>query len=125
MAQKKTIRVCGECKIPLIWTFAFDGNERFCINCQVPTPMFDGNPDEEVTRELIFKKRLVDAIWKVIYGNKGMIPRGRFGRGGCKKDDREGRFASSCDNHNAHLSKSEVEWDKIARACLANLKGKF
>ena len=61
------------------------------------------------TRELIFKKKLVDAIWKVIYGKKGLVPTSSQ-RNKCK----------ICDNnrgerHYQHMSKSEKEWDKIAR----------
>jgi len=123
--KKRVIRVCANCGWPLIWTFAFAYNERFCLNCLAPSEMFDGNPDEPASRERIFQKKLVDAIWGVIYGKKGFMPSGKFGRSGCKKDNREGRYASSCDDHRAHLSETEKEWDRIARKYLKRLKGRL
>ena len=70
----------------------------------------------EATPDLIFKKKLVDAIWKVIYGKKGLMPQGRFGRTNCNKCG---------DDHRAHASKSEIEWDLIARKYLAQVEGLF
>ena len=115
--EKPTIRICG-CGTPLIWTFAFAYNERYCLNCGTPTPMFDGNDDVEATRELKFKKELVDAIWKVIYTKKGLLPSGTYTRRNCKKCNED-------QNHNNHLAKAEKELDKIAREYLEKFKGFF
>ena len=75
--------------------------------------------DVPATRELIFKKKLVDAIWKVLYGKKGLIPRGEFGRTNCKKDD------GNCHDHREHLTKAEIEWNEIASKYLETFKGVF
>lgn len=115
--EKREIRVCNECGVPLIWTFAFPYCERFCLNCGATGGMLGTGIDIPTTRELIFQKRLVDAIWKVIYSHKGLLPNGRFGRSGCKKDN------GSCNDHRAHLSKTEIEWDEIARKYLERFEG--
>lgn len=112
----KTIRVCDDCGCPLIWTFFFAYKERYCLNCGVAGGMMGTGEDVPATRELIFKKKLVDAIWKVLYSNKGLIPRSEFSRIGCKK----------CGNdHREHLSNSEVEWNEIATKYLEKFKGVF
>lgn len=80
--------------------------------------MFDGSEGKEATRELIFKKKLVDAIWDVIYGKKGYLPSGRFGRSGCEK-------CRTSNSHRDHLTKSEIEWDEIARKYLSQVEGMF
>lgn len=121
--MKKTIRVCSVCGVPLIWTFAFDFCERFCLNCGAKGGMLGTGDDVPVTRELMFQKKLVDKIWRVIYGGKGLIPNGKYGRSGCKKDSKEGSYSSSCNDHRAHLTKSEKEWNEIARKYLEKFKG--
>lgn len=118
----KEERVCDNCGVPLIWTFAFDYCERFCLNCGSKGGMLGTGTDVPATREIIFQKKLVDAIWGVIYGKKGFMPSGKFGRSGCKKDNREGRYASSCDDHRQHLTKAEKEWDEIARKYLKHFE---
>lgn len=112
----QTIRVCDNCGVPLIWTFAFDYQERYCLNCGAGGGMLGTGKDVLRTRELIFQKKIVDAIWKVIYDGKGLVPTGGR-RDGCKKCEVE--------NHYHHLSKAEMEWDKIARDYLKKLQGIF
>lgn len=124
MKEQKTIRVCDDCGVPLIWTFAFDGCERYCLNCGSMGGMLGTGKDVPATRELVFQKKLVDSVWKVIYGNKGFIPNGRFGRSGCNKDNKGG-YSSSCNDHRQHLTVAEKEWDEIARKYLVSLKGMF
>ena len=114
-----TIRVCDNCETPLIWTFAFPYCERFCLNCGAKGGMLGTGDDVPITKELRFKKRLVDAIWKVIYGKKGLLPTGQFGRSGCKKDN------GSCGNHQDHLTSSEKEWNEIAIKYLKQVQGLF
>lgn len=116
--HKAMIRVC-ECGTPMIWTFFFPYCERYCLNCGTSGGMLGTGSDVEATRELIFKKRLVDAIWKQLYTNKGLMPRGQFGRSGCKK------CKVVAYSHREHLSKSEKEWDEIARPYLKTFKGIF
>lgn len=111
--QKPTVRICG-CGTPLIWTFAFAYSERYCLNCGQPTPMFDGNNDVPLTKELQLKKKLVEVMWKVIY-NK-YLPKGNFQQGDCKK-------CVGNAYHNNHLTKGEVEYDKIASKLLEKVKG--
>ena len=113
--EKKTIRVCDNCGSPLIWTFAFDYKERYCLNCGLGGGMLGTGTDMPVTRELIFQEKLVNAIWKVIYGKKGLVPISA-GRTNCVKCLVGGR-------HYNHLSKAEKEWDKIARLYLEKIKG--
>ncbi len=115
--NKKTIRVCS-CGTPMIWTFVYDGCERFCLNCGLSGGMFGTGDDVEATRELIFKKKIVDAIWKVIYANKGLCPVS-CQRKGCKK------CSGSDERHYEHLTKAEKEWDEIARKTLEQMKGLF
>ena len=112
----KTIRVCDECETPLIWTFAFPYCERYCLNCGAKGGMMGTGTDIEATRELIFKKKLVNAVWKVVYGKKGLMPSGSFGRVGCKK----------CGNdHREHATEAELEYDLIARKYLEKVQGIF
>lgn len=111
----RTIRVCG-CGVPMIWTFFFPYAERYCLNCGNSGGMLGTGESVLATRELIFQKRLVDAIWKVLYSRKGMMPRGRFGRVNCKKCG---------DNHRAHATKAETEWDEIASKHLHIFEGVF
>ena len=121
---KPEIRVCDECGVPLIWTFAFSYCERYCLNCGLAGGMMGTGTDVPLTRELAFQNKIVQSIWKVIYGKKGFLPRGKFGKGGCKKDNKGG-YESSCDNHNKHLTKSEKEYDEIARKYLELFNKKF
>ena len=116
--KKQTIRVCDDCGVPLIWTFAFPYKERFCLNCGMKGGMLGTGTDVPLTKELKFQKKLVDAIWEVIYSNKGLLPTGHFGRSGCKKGN-----GTSCDNHRLHLSETEKEWDEIARRYLDRFIG--
>lgn len=116
--KNKTIRVCDRCETPLIWTFVFDYNERYCLNCGAMGGMLGTGTDLPATRELIFKKKLVDALWKVIYDRKGLMPNGKFGRTNCKKE-------TNCYDHRKHLTLSEREWDTIANKYLISLQGIF
>lgn len=116
--MSKTIRVCDRCGVPLLWTFAFDYQERFCLNCGEGGGMLGTGKDIPVTKDLLFQERLVNAIWKVIYlSKKGLLPNGKFGRTNCKKDN------GTCNNHREHLTKTEKEWDVIARTYLIKLRG--
>ena len=114
--QIKTIRVCDECGVPMIWTFAFDGAERYCLNCGIKGGMFGTGKDVPVTRELIFQNKIVQALWGIIYKGKGMIPHSSQ-RTNCKK------CSGSHYPHYTHLTKAEKEWDKIARDYLGKLQG--
>ena len=118
--EKPTIKVCG-CGSPLIWTFFIPYCEYYCLNCGNAGGMFGTGDDKVLTKELRLKSELVNAIFKVL--RKRILPSGTFGRSGCKKDNREGRYSSSCDDHGAHLTKSEVEWNEIARKYLEKYKG--
>ncbi len=114
--NQKTIRVCDDCGIPLIWTFAFDYKERYCLNCGLSGGMFGTGTDKPATRELVFKQKLVNAVWKIIYGKKGLVPKSSQ-RCNCKKCD------NSSEVHYQHLTKSEKEWDIIAREHLDIVQG--
>ena len=114
--KKEYIRVC-DCGTPMIWTFFFPFCERFCLNCGRKGGMLGTGDSVPATRELIFKKRLVDAIWKELYSNKGMLPGGDYTRSNCKKCRDE--------KHWQHLSKAEKEWDAVATPFLKRFEGLF
>lgn len=116
MENNKTIRVCKLCGTPLIFTLAFDYNERYCLNCGNMGDIFSGK-DIKATREMIFKHRLVESIWEVLYSRKGMVPIGSLRRN-CKKCDKG-------DRHINHMSKADEEWNRIARGYLARFQGIF
>lgn len=116
--KKRTIRVCDDCDTPLIWTFAFPYAERFCINCGHTGGMLGTGKDVDATRDVVFKKKLVNALWKVIYGRKGLIPTGSQ-RTNCKK------CTTSNEYHYNHLTKAEKECDSLAREWLKKLEGTF
>lgn len=113
---EKTIRVCDECSIPLIWTFAFAYKERYCLNCGASGGMLGTGKDVPATREIIFQKKLVDAVWGVIYSRKGLVPSSsqRTNCNKCKK---------SSEYHIKHLTKIEQEDNEIARNYLDQFKG--
>lgn len=115
---KKTVRVCDECSAPLIWTFAFPYCERFCLNCGAKGGMLGTGKDVPATRNLIFKKAIIDALWKVIYGKKGFIPDGSRMRGckACEKDN---------ESHRKHMKTAEKDWDTLARIWMKKLQGTF
>ena len=116
MREKKTIRVCDHCKAPLLWTFAFAYAERYCLNCGLTGGMFGTGEDVPATRELIFQQKLVKAMWKAIYVGKGLVPTS-CQRTDCKKCD------NTSERHYRHMSKTEKEWDKIARDHLKTVQG--
>lgn len=80
--------------------------------------MLGTGTDVPATRELIFEEKLVTALWKVIYGRKGLIPT-YSKRTNCKTCN------SSNENHYQHLTSPEKELDTIARCWLERLKGTF
>lgn len=113
----KTIRVCDDCGVPLIWTFAFDYQERYCLNCGAMGGMLGTGEDVPATKELLFQEKLVNAVWKIIYKTKkGLVPASAK-KEGCKKCD------DTTEKHYRHLTKAEKEWDTIARAYLESLNG--
>src|SRR3990167_4688782 len=73
--MNKTIRVCDSCSIPLIWTFAFSYQERYCLNCGKGGGMLGTGQNIPATRELIFQEKIVNAVWGVIYKKKGLVPK--------------------------------------------------
>ncbi len=116
---KAEIRVCDKCGVPLIWTFAFSYCESYCLNCGAKGGMLETGNDVPLTRELAFQNKIVQAIWKVIYGKKGFLPNGKFGISNCKKDN------GDCHNHRQHLTKAEEEYDEIARKYLKHFSNNF
>jgi len=102
--SKKEIRVCY-CGNPLTWTFAFPYKEYVCLNCGRTEGMLGARIP--ITKELIYKAKLDKKIWKVIYNKCGFLPTGSYTIKNCKKCDIE--------DHNNHLSKSEIIKDKIAK----------
>lgn len=116
--EEPTIRVC-DCGTPLIWTFCWAYAERYCLNCGSNSGMMGGGNDVLATKELRFKKKLVDSIWKVLYGKKGLLPRSNYQRSNCRKCKELNQ------DHNNHLSAAEQEWDGIATKYLQTFQGFF
>jgi hypothetical protein len=116
------VRVCAECGTPLIWTFAFAYNERYCLNCNAATPMFDGNPDIPNDKEVFFLKRIVNAVWDVLYSREGMMSNGHFQRSDC---DMCRKSTGERVSHWDHATEDEKEWHAIAKLYLPMFKGLF
>lgn len=106
------IRICGQCKTPLIWTFLWAYNERYCLNCGRPTPMFDGSSTLKLSTELRAQNRVIQDVWKALRTN--LLPRSRYTRDKCVKCNTEG-------NHSLHLTKREIARDKYATQILEKL----
>ena len=70
------------CFTPLIWTFAFRGQEWFCRTCKETYPMMNAPVSEEATPELETQKKANTEWWRE--ASKGLMPQvGR--RKGCDK----------------------------------------
>lgn len=111
--EKQTIRICDDCGTPMLWTFFFPYCEWYCLNCGASGGMLGTGENVEATRELIFKKKLAEAIWKVLRDK--MVPPGSYTQRGCKKCGTE--------DHPHHLFPSEKEWNKIATPYLERVRG--
>lgn len=118
MTQKE-IRVCEECGTPLIWTFRWDYKERYCLNCGALGDMFLGK-NVELTKELKLKERIVNRIWKSLYGKTGdLLPiSSGYQKSNCKKCQIE-------KSHSLHLSKREIRNNKVAEKILNKMIGIF
>lgn len=114
--EVRKIRVCDECGVPMLWTFFIPYCERYCLNCGLAGGMLGTGNDKVATKELIMQQKIVEAVFKALRAKK--LPLGEFGKSNCKKDD------GSCHDHRAHLSKNEIEWDKIATKYLKHLNKK-
>ncbi|MCL4405213.1 MAG: hypothetical protein M1361_01165 [Patescibacteria group bacterium] len=113
--KDQEIRVCDNCGVPLIWTFCWAYRERYCLNCGISGAMLGTGEDVELTSELKYEARVIDDIWKAIY--KNLVPRSSYKRNGCKKCEGE--------DHNKHLSRSEIFRDKTATEILKKLAEGF
>ena len=102
------ITICPYCGEPMIWTFAFSGSERYCLMCGYNCGIFGGNTVEE-TKELKYKKKLYEKIFKVI--SNDLIPSGAY-YNKCKKCEKMEEY------HITHATKLELLKDKIARETL-------
>lgn len=106
--MKQEIAVCNYCKEPLISTLAFNGSEYYCLICGNHYGMFDCDTTES-DKELQYKKKLYERVFKVIY--KDMIPAGCY-RNSCEK------CCSMKEHHRCHASEDELLKDKLARVFL-------
>lgn len=119
--MNKEIRICEKCGTPLIWTFRWDYNERYCLNCGGLGDMFLGK-DVELTNQLKVKKAIVDGIWKILYFKGFLLP----ASGGYRK-----KKCEKCNNlehseyHGQHLTEKEKENNEIAEIVLDNMKMLF
>ena len=113
----KKITICSNCGSPLIWTFYFNYRKMFCLNCGKVGSMFIGN-EVDLTNELRIKQKIVNGIWKVLYGKKGdLIPaNGMYKKDKCKKCEVD-------KYHGNHLTEKETQADRICKKVLKNLEG--
>lgn len=110
------ITVCDDCETPLIFTFRWAFKEMYCLNCGALGDMFMGKK-VRLTDELKLKKRIVDRIWKTLYGREGfLLPVASYTIDGCKK-------CKSGDNHGQHLTNREIRNNKIANKILKKMIG--
>lgn len=116
--KNEKITVCNNCGTPLIWTFRWDYNELYCLNCGALGDMFMGKK-VELTEELKLKNRVVLKIWKSLYGkNRALLPQSNgYKKNNCKKCEKE--------YHNFHLSKKEIRDNKVAEKILEKVKHLF
>jgi hypothetical protein len=100
----KEISTCYKCGKPVVWTFAFDGYEYYCLMCGNKTGMLGGKNDVKSTPELRAWRTMIERLWKVLRQNH--IGNGRYRKDKCKKCANE--------DHGKHFSKSEIEKGKVA-----------
>ena len=118
MRKNQDISVCKNCDLPLIFTFCWDGQEYYCLNCGKTLP-FMYQKEIPITKELKLARKVLDDIWSAIY--KHLIPESRgYTKTNCKK----------CQNHKdkyhyQHLSESEKIRDKYATMILKKLAEGF
>jgi hypothetical protein len=116
--MKEQISICENCGTPLIFTFRWAYKEKFCLNCGSLGDMFMGET-VDLTPELKLKYKIVNKIWKALYGkNKPLLPLSQYKRKGCKKCEDGG-------NHNEHLNKKEIRNHKVAEKILKQLERVF
>lgn len=109
--NKEEITVCPFCEEPMIWTFAFSGCELYCLMCGHACGMFGGKLAKE-TKELKYKKKLYEKLFKVIYND--LIPAGAY-LNKCKQ------CKSMKEHHISHATELELLKDKIARETLEKI----
>lgn len=100
----KEIAVCSHCGEPMISTFAFPGSEYYCLICGSTYGMFSAKTIKS-TKELIYRQKLYNKIFKVIY--KDIIPMGAY-LNNCKKCD------CMKETHINYASDVEIFKDKVA-----------
>ena len=109
--MNKEITVCPECGEPMIWTFAFSGCELYCLMCGHVCGMFGAESIEE-TKELKYKQKLYEKIFKIIYND--LIPARAYSNK-CKKCE------NMKEHHISHATELELLKDKIARETLEKI----
>jgi len=109
--MKKEISVCNECGKPVVWTFAFDGAEYYCLMCGNKTGMMGGKTDVPWTPELRAWQIVVEKVWKSLrHFHTGS---GRYRQNGCKKCISE--------DHGHHFKDMEIEKMKVVNSILEKL----
>ena len=112
--EKREIKICPDCGCPLIWTFCFAYNERYCLNCGWLGGMMSYDEAEE-TPDLIATAKIVGRVWDALYGRTGLLPRSQFTKKGCKK--------CTDGDHRKHLTAGEKAMDRAATTILKKLRG--
>lgn len=117
------IRICPNCEQPLLWTFAFSGAERYCLNCGYTAGMLDGSGVVPATPELFFRYVLINAIWKVIYSDIGYMPEVRFQRSDC--DQCRSLPEGDYQGHWGHVTEEEKQFHEIGKRYMIMVRGLF
>ena len=117
--MKEEIKICENCGTPLIWTFRWDYKEMFCLNCGALGDMFFGK-GVGLTPELKMKYRVVNKIWKSLYGKSGALLPESIGyqKSNCEK-------CKAGENHHLHLTKKEIRESRVAEKILEKVKSLF
>lgn len=112
--MKQEIKVCDDCRIPLIWTFKWRGFEYYCINCGGHWGMLGAGENVGLTPELKKQNKVIKRVWKTLAHH--LLGDGGYTRIKCKKClvDRY---------HHDHLTKSEIRKDRLAMSMLKKLRG--
>ena len=111
------IKVC-DCGAPLHWTFLYNGQEYFCMNCGAGGGMFGTGKDVLLTVERKARQKVAGDVFKAL--RKYLFGDGCFTRNKCKKC-REGKDTY----HTQHTTKYEKAKDNAAQKMLNALHGYF
>lgn len=73
--MKKKIKICDghEYKVPLLWTFAFNGSEYWCPYCGINGGMFGTGTDALLTEALVGRQEIYSKYSEYYLRTRGLI----------------------------------------------------